>query len=83
MDEPQTGNNSENCIRKLSTGEEPTLGNYRKMAKLLFGENSNAVFWMDLKISAEEEGADTVILVEERQVVWGMHKMNEIHKIVL
>ena len=37
-------------MRKLSTGDDATLGNYRKLATALFGQESKAVKFLDGKI---------------------------------
>ena len=54
-------------MRKLSTGDDATLGNYRKLSALFFGEDSKATRYLDEKIA--EQGEDEEVIVDERQVV--------------
>ena len=54
-------------VKKLSTGDESTLGNYRRLAAAFFGEDSKAVQYLDGKIA--EEGADAEVLADEGQMV--------------
>ena len=54
-------------MQKMSTGEDATLGNYRKMAKIFFGEDSGAVKFLDEKIA--EQGEDEEVIADESQMV--------------
>ena len=54
-------------MKKMSTGDDATLGNYRKMAALFFGEDSDAVEFLDKKI--EEQGEDQEVIADERQMI--------------
>lgn len=54
-------------MRKLSTGADATLGNYKEMAVIYFGENSGAVKFLDQKI--KEQGEHEEVLAEESQMV--------------
>lgn len=56
-------------MRKLSTGQDSTLGNYRIMAVAVFGESSKAVEFLDKKIAESPNGADEEVIVEESQAV--------------
>ena len=56
-------------ILKLSTGEDSTLGNYRKYAAALFGEISPAVEYLELKIRQSLKAADEPVLADESQVI--------------
>jgi len=53
--------------RKLSTGDDSTLGNYRKLAAAMFGEGSYAVEFLDAKIA--EQGADEEVIADEGQMI--------------
>lgn len=56
-------------MRKLSTGQDSTLGSYRKMAVAVFGEDSKAVKFLDKKIAESPNGEDEEVIVEESQAV--------------
>jgi len=56
-------------MRKLSTGQDSTLGNYRKMAVAVFGEDSKAVQFLDNKIAESPNGEDEEVIVAESQAV--------------
>lgn len=55
-------------MKKLSTGIDSTLGNYRKIAVSLFGEQSNAVKFLDDKI--KRLGEDEEVISDERQMLY-------------
>lgn len=54
-------------MKKLSTGDNSTLGNYRKLATGFFGENSNAVKFLDKKIN--KQGENEEVIKDERQTI--------------
>jgi hypothetical protein len=56
-------------MRKLSTGQDATLGNYRKLTAAVFGSDSKAVAFLDEKIKSEPEGENAEVLVEEGQTI--------------
>jgi hypothetical protein len=56
-------------MKKMSTGQDSTLGNYRRMALLFFGEDSGAVEFLDEKIAESPNGADEEVIADEEQVV--------------
>lgn len=62
-------------MKKLSTGDDTTLGNYRKLAAALFGESSNPVRFLDGKIADSPQGANEVVLADERQMVYLLRTM--------
>lgn len=43
-------------MRKMSTGEDSTLGAHRKMAVAVFGKDSPAVKFLDKKIAESPDG---------------------------
>ena len=57
-------------MMKLSTGDDSTLGNYRKIASALFGEDSAPVVFLDKKIKESPNGMDEEVVVDESQVVY-------------
>jgi hypothetical protein len=56
-------------MKKMSTGQDSTLGNYRQMALLFFGEDSGAVEYLDQLIAESPNGADEEVIADEEQVV--------------
>ena len=57
-------------MTKMSTGDDATLGNYRKMAAAVFGEDSKPVKFLDDKIAASPDGANEEVIADERQMVY-------------
>ena len=55
---------------KLSTGHDSTLGNYRDLSKLMFGENSPQVRFLDSKIASNPNGRDEEVVAEETQMMY-------------
>ena len=49
-------------MKILSTGQESTLGNYRELVAVFFGEQSPATKYIDDKISESPNGADEEVL---------------------
>jgi len=56
-------------MTKMSTGDDATLGNYRKMAVAVFGEDSKPVKFLDDKIKDSPNGANDEVIADERQMV--------------
>ncbi len=52
---------------KLSTGDDSTFGNYRKLAAAFFGADSPATQFLDARIA--EQGADAEVIQAESQMV--------------
>ncbi len=63
-------------MRKLSTGEDSTLGNYMILTRIFFGEDSKAVAYLQKKIDESPNGAGQEVLADESQVV---HLLGRIH----
>ena len=57
-------------MTKMSTGDDATLGNYRKMAAAVFGEDSKPVMFLDDKIKDSPNGANEEVIADERQMVY-------------
>lgn len=57
-------------MRKLSTGDDATLGNYRKLAAAFFGEDSKAVKFLDDKIAESPNGEKEEVVADEGQMVY-------------
>lgn len=56
-------------MKKLSTGADSTLKEYRKLASIVFGEGSKAVEFLDDKIKESANGEDEEVLADEGQMV--------------
>lgn len=56
-------------MHKLSTGDNATLGNYRKLAVPVFGEQSGAVKFLDQKINESPHGHNEEVLADEAQMI--------------
>jgi hypothetical protein len=56
-------------MRKMSTGEDSTLGAHRKMAVAVFGKDSPAVKFLDKKIAESPDGEKEEVIVPEEQLV--------------
>ena len=56
-------------MKKLSTGDDATLGNYRKLASVFFGKNSKAVKFLDDKITTSKNGDKEEVLTDETQMI--------------
>lgn len=61
-------------MKKLSVGCDSTLGNYRNLAKTVFGEDSPAVEFLDSKI--EKSSAEEEVIADEGQMV---HMLTTLH----
>lgn len=62
-------------MRKLSTGDDSTLGNWKKLAVPFFGEEHPAVKFLDSKI--DEQGEDEEVVVDESQFINALWNMKE------
>ncbi len=56
-------------MQKLSTGQNATLGNYRKLAAAFWGETSGAVKFLDTKIAKSPMGKSEEVLADETQMI--------------
>jgi len=56
-------------MKKLSTGDDSTLGNYRKLCVKHWGEVSKAVQFVDAKIASAPGGENEEVVSDERQMV--------------
>ena len=61
---------------KMSTGQDSTLKEYRRMAALFFGEESAATTFLDKKITESPNGEDEEVIAAESQMV---HLLGQIH----
>jgi hypothetical protein len=56
-------------MNKLSTGDDSTLGNYLKLAKAVFGEDSKPVKFLKDKIDQSPNGDNEEVLAPENQMI--------------
>jgi hypothetical protein len=63
-------------MKKLSTGQDSTLGNYKKLAAAVFGEDSQSVKFLDEEILKSSHGEYEEVLVDESQMVFALAHMN-------
>ncbi len=63
-------------MQKLSTGDDATLGNYRKLAAVFFGEESRAVEFLDAKIAESPNGKNEEVLADESQMLYLLEGLN-------
>ena len=56
-------------MRILSTGQESTLGNYLKISKIFFGEDSKATEFIQFKIDNSPSGENEEVIADEEQMV--------------
>lgn len=54
-------------MRKMSTGDDATLGNYRKWADLIIGPKATA--FIDQKIAESPNGANEEVIADEGQML--------------
>jgi len=60
---------------KLSTGDDSTLGNYRKLSAAFFGEDSDAVKFLDKKILESPNGEKEFVVAPESQMMYLLSTM--------
>lgn len=60
-------------MKKLSTGQDSTLGNWYKMCAAFFGEKSAPTKFIKSKM--DEQGEDTEVIAEEEQLLAALGKM--------
>ena len=69
-------------MRKLSTGDDSTLGSYLKLSKQILGERSGAVEFLNVKIAEAPNGENEEVIADEGQMVYLLASMlatNEIN----
>lgn len=64
-------------MKKLSTGDDSTLGNYRKLCVIFFGAESPATEFIDKKIEGDPDGANGEVIADERQMVSLLSDINK------
>lgn len=61
-------------MKKLSTGDDSTLGNWRDLTAAAFGADSKATAFLDEKIA--EQGRDAEVLADESQMLVALVSIN-------
>lgn len=56
-------------MNKLSTGEDSTLGNYKKLTVAFFGADSPAVKYLDKRIAESPNGENEEVIAHESQML--------------
>lgn len=64
-------------MNKMSTGQDSTLGNHRRIAAAKFGEESPAIAFLDKKIAEAAHGADEPVICDEGQLVYLLGKIHQ------
>ncbi len=67
-------------MKKLSTGQDSTLANYRSLAVLVFGPKSESVKWIDEKIYNSPTGDKAEVLADEVQMLVVMRSLEGLNK---
>lgn len=62
----------------LSSGHPNTLGGYRDLSVILFGERSDAVKFLDEKIA--EQGRDSEVIQAESQMIYLLAQISTQHR---
>jgi hypothetical protein len=63
-------------MKKLSTGEDSTLGSYYKLCCAFFGKDSPSALYFAKKI--EEQGETEEVIADEQQVMLVIAEMEQI-----
>lgn len=61
----------------LSTGAPATLGTLLEMCQITFGEDSGSVDYLKEKIAESPNGADEVVIADERQTILLLAKLHD------
>lgn len=64
-------------MNKLSTGQDATLGNYRALASVVFGNDSGATKFLDDKIAESPNGRDEEVIADEGQMIYLLAQMHK------
>ena len=68
-------------MKKLSTGQDSTLGEYRKLTVAMMGEDSEAVKFLDERIAESPVGKNDEVIADEGQMIYllmSIHNEKEI-----
>ena len=57
-------------MKQLSTGDPSTLGSYRKLSVIIFGEDSEVIKFIDKKIKESPNKEKEEVLTDESQMFY-------------
>jgi hypothetical protein len=63
-------------MKKLSTGDDSTLGNYFKLSFAVFGPNSKATQFINERIKISPNGENEEVIAEETQMVYVLGQLH-------
>ena len=64
-------------MNKLSAGQDSTLGNYRALASVVFGNDSAATKFLDARIAESPNGRNEEVIADEGQMIQLLFQMNK------
>lgn len=64
-------------MRKLSTGQDSTLENWIGLSTIVFGEDSEAVTFLQKKAAESPNGLQEEVIADERQLITVLATMCE------
>lgn len=64
-------------MKKLSTGQKSTLGNYLALTEVVFGKDSKAVAFLNKKIAESPYGADEEVIADEGQTIYMLSQIHQ------
>jgi len=64
-------------MKKLSTGQDSTLGNYKSLCSSFFGDDSPSLKWVNEKISKSRQGENEEIIADEEQMLAFFARVNK------
>ena len=65
-------------MRTLSTGMPSTLGSYKTLCKIFFGEDSTQYQFIESKIIQSPSGEDEEVIAEESQMMYLLATMDKV-----
>lgn len=61
-------------MKKMSTGENSTLGNWKRLVQVVFGQGP-ALEFLNNKIKASSNGEDEEVIADESQLLFALGQM--------
>jgi len=61
---------------RLSLGIDSTLGNWRDLTASIYGEDSAATAFWDIKIANHDKGRDEWVVSDEQQTLYAVSQMH-------
>jgi len=63
-------------MNKMSTGQDSTLGNWRKMWSTFFGVNNEGYRWLTKAINESKDGENEEVITDEGQLLYALVEMS-------